>query len=170
MESAQQHWKVIYTASRQEKKVAEMLSKYGIEHYLPMVKKLRVWSDRKKWVESPIFNSYVFVKPNLQQRDEILHLTGVVKYLRHNGVDSTVSDKEIQKIKFLLEKGYELSLYKEEIVLIGDIIEVISGPMKGYTGDVAQLKGEFYAVILLANMGQSIKIKLPKQVLRRIER
>ena len=64
-------WKVIYTASRQEKKVAVLLERFGIAYYLPLVKKLRLWSDRKKWVEMPLFNGYVFVKPEPGIRDKV---------------------------------------------------------------------------------------------------
>ena len=67
-------WKVIYVASRQEKKVFDRLKKEGIAVFLPLTKKLRQWSDRKKWVEFPLFNGYLFVKPTSIQRDEILEI------------------------------------------------------------------------------------------------
>ena len=57
------HWKVVYVASRQEKKVSDYLKKQCIEHYLPLYRSLRFWKDRKKWVEMPLFNGYIFVKP-----------------------------------------------------------------------------------------------------------
>jgi hypothetical protein len=41
-------WYVMYTRSRAEKKVADMLAEEGVEVYLPMVEELRQWSDRKK--------------------------------------------------------------------------------------------------------------------------
>ena len=55
------HWYAIYTRSRGEKVTAKLLSDQGIEAYLPLQRKLRQWSDRKKWVEVPYINSYVFV-------------------------------------------------------------------------------------------------------------
>ena len=53
------NWNVVYTASRQEKKVAQRLLENGIENYLPVIKVLNQWSDRKKLVEKPLFNGYV---------------------------------------------------------------------------------------------------------------
>jgi transcription antitermination factor NusG len=55
-------WFVMYTRSRAEKKVAEMLVEEGVEVYLPMVEELRQWSDRKKKVQKALFNGYIFVK------------------------------------------------------------------------------------------------------------
>ena len=101
-------WLVVYTASRQEKKVAVMLERYQIRHYLPLVKKLRLWSDRKKWVEMPLFNGYIFVQPKPNERDQVLQIPGVVKYLKYNGGDAQVSSREIELIERLIEKGYHL--------------------------------------------------------------
>ena len=55
------NWRVLYTKSRQEKKVAACLTEKGIKNYLPTIKTLKQWSDRKKMVEEVLFKSYVFV-------------------------------------------------------------------------------------------------------------
>ncbi len=41
-------WFVLYTKPRNELKVAERLSKLGIEVYTPTRMEVRQWSDRKK--------------------------------------------------------------------------------------------------------------------------
>ena len=103
-----QVWKVVYVASRQEKKVALRLQQEGIEAFLPLYKKLSQWSDRKKWVEVPLFNGYIFVKPTLKQRDQVLQLQGALAYVRYNGADAEVKDKEIEIINTVLSSGYSL--------------------------------------------------------------
>ena len=60
------NWHAIYVASRQEKKVLEALLNKKIEAYLPLIKTLRQWSDRKKLVEFPLMPGYVFVKEDLK--------------------------------------------------------------------------------------------------------
>ena len=87
LETEQLKWKVIYTSSRQEKKVSAYLTKFDVEQYLPIYRSLRYWKDRKKWVELPLFNGYIFIKPTDNQRDEVLRIPGVVKYIRHNGTN-----------------------------------------------------------------------------------
>ena len=64
-------WYVVYTKSKQEKKVAEGLKKLGIEAYCPLVTVMKQWSDRKKKVEVPLINSYVFVNIDERQRDDV---------------------------------------------------------------------------------------------------
>ncbi|MEO6221006.1 MAG: transcription termination/antitermination NusG family protein, partial [Ginsengibacter sp.] len=48
-------WYVVYTRPRWEKKIAENLLRLGIEHYCPLNKVTRQWSDRKKKVLEPLF-------------------------------------------------------------------------------------------------------------------
>ena len=45
------YWNVIYTRSRAEKKVAELLLATGITAYCPVKEEIRQWSDRKKKVQ-----------------------------------------------------------------------------------------------------------------------
>ena len=44
-------WFALYTAPRSEKKVEARLGEAGVEHFLPMLKVMRRWSDRVKVVE-----------------------------------------------------------------------------------------------------------------------
>jgi len=55
------NWYAVYTRPKWEKKVAELLSRKRIENYCPLHKSIKQWSDRKKTIFEPLFNSYVFV-------------------------------------------------------------------------------------------------------------
>jgi len=65
-------WIAVYTKSRHEKVVIQELEKKNIEAYCPILKERRQWSDRKRWVEFPLFRSYVFVKIELKNSLYIL--------------------------------------------------------------------------------------------------
>ena len=160
-------WKVIYCASRQEKKVSAYLSQRNIEHYLPLVKSLRVWSDRKKWVEMPLFNAYLFVRPTETQRDEVLQVPGAVMYLRYNGSDALVPDRDIELIKRLIEKGYQIQQQDAEVKLsAGDVAEVLDGPFKGQEVEVHYFENEAFVVVSVEGFSNSYKVNLPREVLK----
>jgi transcriptional antiterminator NusG len=161
-------WKVIYTASRQEKKVAAMLEKFGIEHYLPITKKLRLWSDRKKWVEMPLFNGYVFVKPKLGERDRALDIPGVVKYLKYNGADAIVSDREIKLIESLLEKGYHIENLGAVNLKKGDRVRIEQGVFKGFEAEVLKdSDGEESVIVAFETISQVVKVTISSGVLKK---
>lgn len=164
-------WKIIYTASRQEKKIAEQLEKNKIQFYLPLIETVRLWSDRKKNVQIPLFNGYVFVKPQDLEREKILQIPGVVKFLKYNGADAVVQEHVILQIKSLIEKGYDISLVNESDKFEkGNKVEVVAGPMKNNIGYVYKLNSENFMLIEMDMMGQTIKVKVRKQYLRIIEK
>ena len=167
MSENEEHWKLIYTRSRQEKKVSDWLNKYQIEHYLPLVRTLRMWSDRKKWVDMPLFNGYIFVNPDANQRDQILPIPGVVKFIRHNGEDAKVRPETIELIRELLEKGYNVSQVDgSEGFGPGDRAKVLDGPWKGQEVEVLESAGEAFVLVTFEHIEYTLKVRLPKEILQ----
>ena len=159
-------WYVVYTASRQEKKVAAMLERYHIKYYLPLVKKLRLWSDRKKWVEMPLFNGYIFVQPKPSERDQVLQILGVVKYLKYNGADAQVSSREIEVIQRLIEKGYHLESGAAGSLRKGDKVKIEQGPLKGIEAEVLKdADGGETVWIAFETISQVVKVSMQASLL-----
>ncbi len=100
-------WHVIYTKSKWEKKVDELLLQRGFESWCPVQKKERQWSDRKKIIEEPLFRSYVFVKASKEDRNQILSINGVVNFLYFEKKPAIIRDKEIETIKKYLGESYQ---------------------------------------------------------------
>ena len=158
----EEEWKVVYIASRQEKKVAIRLAQEGIEHYLPLYQKLSQWSDRKKWVEWPLFNGYLFVKPTPLQREKVLSLQGVVAFVRYNKADAVVKQTEIDIIQQVLESGYTLESYtKPEDFTVGDEVLITEGALIGHKGEILRHNNKEYFLVSFETLGQSLKIELP---------
>ena len=167
LETEQLKWKVIYTSSRQEKKVSAYLTKFDVEQYLPIYRSLRYWKDRKKWVELPLFNGYIFIKPTDNQRDEVLRIPGVVKYIRHNGADAIIPERQLNLIREFIEYGYSVSQYDpSENLEIGDVAEIMEGPLRGHEAEISKLNDENYLLVTIEAMNQSFKVKLPKEILK----
>ena len=160
-------WKVIYVASKQEKKVSAYLTKAGVTHYLPLYRSLRFWKDRKKWVDMPLFNGYLFVYPNEIERDIVLQTPGVVKFIRHNQKDAVVPDKQIELIREFVEFGYSISeIDRNEKFEVGDIAEVLDGPLKGREAEIYKSGDDSYLIVSIEALNQSVKVKLPKDILK----
>ncbi|MBI1307265.1 MAG: UpxY family transcription antiterminator [Bacteroidetes bacterium] len=163
-------WKVVYVSSRQEKKVARDLEKSGIENYVPIARQLRQWSDRKKWVEIPMFSGYVFVKPDLLNYDRVLQSPGVVCYLTFEGKAATVKDREIEIIKSIESSGYFAeTMHTPEDFEEGEKVLVVEGPLKGQTVDLVRKNNENIFLVAFDTLGQSIKINLPFETLQKIK-
>jgi len=97
-------WYAIYTKPRWEKKVLGYLQQRGMEVYCPFNKVKKKWSDRFKWVEEPLFKSYLFVRITREEQTCVREVNGVVNFVYWLGKPAIVKDKEIESIrKFLNE-------------------------------------------------------------------
>ena len=70
-------WIVVRSKPRSEKVAHNELVKKNIEAYLPLLKERRKWSDRKKWVEFPLFSSYLFARIDIKDSIFVLQTRGV---------------------------------------------------------------------------------------------
>jgi len=123
------NWYVLYTKPKNEKKVAEQLSDFGLEVYCPLVKTMKVWSDRKKKVSEPLFKSYVFIKVTETQRDDAFEAHGVVRYLHWLGKPAVVREEEIEAIRNFLSETEDMTQNLEFEYL--QELRVLHGPFKG---------------------------------------
>lgn len=158
-------WRALYVASRQEKKVAELLTKKGIEAYVPLQKTMRQWSDRKKMVEFPLLNGYVFAHISPVEQERTVQTKGVVNFVRIEGKIAKVRESEIEQLKQLVELGYNLEVsgvkrnYKE-----GDKIKIASGALRNIEGFVLNSPEGKFLEVVLESIGQSIKVRIPEDL------
>ncbi len=104
MSQKKKNWYAVYTNPRWEKKVYARLEQEGREVYCPLNKVQKKWSDRVKWVEEPLFKSYVFVKVAEDEQTSVRMVSGVVNFVYWLGKPAIIQDKEIEVIrKFLNE-------------------------------------------------------------------
>ena len=168
MHKNQLQWHVLYTKSRSEKKVYELLCQEGIEAYLPLITVERQWSDRKKLVEVPLFNSYLFVKPlHKESYYKILQLPGVVRFITFAGNPAIVPDKQIEAIKLMLQdsKLLEFEICNEQLSL-GQQVEIKSGPLKGLVGTLIEHKGKQRFSLHIEALDQSMLVVVPNNLLK----
>lgn len=159
-------WFAFYTKSRQEKKVRDVLQRKGFEVFLPLQKTVRQWSDRKKKVEVPLFNSYIFVHTPEYQITGILQVPGVAWSIRHNGVPAFLRDQEYELINRFLATGLHVEVVSQDFFKEGDRVTVAAGPLKGAKGLVAA-KYPDRLMIWLEALGQVIRVEIEAGLLKR---
>ena len=121
-------WFVLYTQPRNEKKVTNRLEKLGITAYCPMTIQVRQWSDRKKKVEVPLLNSYVFVQLAEANRKLVFEAPGIVRYLFWLGEPAIVRDEEIKTLQNWL--AHDFAKLEVSALKPGDTIILKEGAFK----------------------------------------
>ena len=156
------NWYVVYTKPKWEKKVAEKLNQTGIDCYCPVITQIKQWSDRKKKVEVPLFNSYVFVRISDSNRSSVFQIAGVIRYLFWLGKPAIVKDEEIEIIKKSIS-----SIDTDLLVLPykkGDRIKLESGIFSNQDAMVKEISNTHY-ILVLESLGCVLKIKHKKNMI-----
>ena len=162
-------WYVFYTKSRQEKKVKDLLQRSGFEVFLPMQKVMRQWSDRRKKVEVPLFNSYIFVRDHEYRIADILQTPGVAWNIRHNGKPAVLREEEFQLIQRFIDTGYFLETTGEvETFRVGDRAKIIDGPLAGLSGILTGEDKNQRFNVLLEGIQQVIQVQMPASLLQKV--
>ena len=150
------NWYVVYTKPKWEKKVAERLDAIGIITYCPLITKVSQWSDRKKKVSVPLFNSYIFVQIDDKQRNQVFEVPGAIRYLFWLGKPAVVKNEEIETIKNWLSAPNEFEVTVDQWKK-GDTIVLESGPFKSQSAVVQEVKQNHY-LLVLESLGCVLKV------------
>lgn len=153
-------WKVLYVASRSEKKVCDRLLDLGIEAYVPMKTEVRQWSDRKKKVKLPLISGYVFINVGNEDRDKVFFVDRVVGYVRNTKKDAVVKQKEIDVLKTIEDKGFYVEVVQANIQP-EDKVLIKQGPFKGLEGKIKMIENNYVYVTDIQSIGFALKIKIP---------
>ena len=159
-------WIVVRSKPRSEKVAHNELVKKNIEAYLPLLKERRKWSDRKKWVEFPLFSSYLFARIDIKDSIFVLQTQGVNTIVKFGKQIAIVQNSVIEAIRLAMEGGYQLE--PVEYFVEGNQVEVIAGPMKGVKGIVVKLKGQNRLIIKIDAIQQALSIQIESKFIRKL--
>src|SRR6185437_5466249 len=95
----QKNWYIIYTKAKCEKKVASILTKKRIENFIPMNSKQVTSGRKRKVVQKPLFESYLFANMQEDEIREIKILDGVVNLVYWKQNLATIHKEEIEVMK-----------------------------------------------------------------------
>jgi len=156
-------WHVVYVKSRFERKVHESVSEMAIESYLPMVKTVSRWSDRRKVIEKPLFPSYVFV--NIKSSLEfykVLSVNGACAYIRIGSEYATIREKEINQIKLLIgDKNITDIETNVQLPQVGETKKITYGPLNGLDCEVIKADNHNKIIVRINSLRQNILATVP---------
>lgn len=155
-------WFAVYTKPKTEKKVKQRLDAAGIECFLPLQTIVRQWSDRKKKVQIPLINSYVFVFTSIKNLVLVYEIQGVVGILKYLGQYAIVKHEEIENLKILSDNAVPLSNYTTTSQFSkGEKVTISSGPFKGLTAVYLKGSGKHKVIVEIETLGQFIEVTMP---------
>lgn len=160
-------WYAAYTRPRYEKKAEKFMLERGITCYLPLIRTLRQWSDRKKWIDIPLFSSYIFVYTKASELHMLLTVPGLIRFISFEGKPVVIPNEQIENIKWVLSTDIVSQPLPEKIPP-GAFVEIIKGPLRGLRAELVQYKNRMKIVLRIDQLNKSIEIQIPESHVKQI--
>src|SRR6266849_6228219 len=138
------HWYAAYTCANHEKCVAHQLEERAVEHFLPLYRSVRRWSDRRIQIDLPLFPGYVFVRLALRNRLRVLQIQSVVRLVGFNGLPTALPDGEMETLRSGLSQ--RLRAEPHPFLTVGRGVRIAHGPLAGLEGILTRNRNNFRVV------------------------
>lgn len=155
------NWYAIRTNSRAEKKVYQRIVESGVEAYLPLKTSIRIWSDRKKKVTTPLISSFVFVKLPEKNLIDLYNVQGVNSVLKYLNKPAKITQTEIETLKILLSDSDNILPVDGTFYEAGDDVRVIKGAFQGLIAKCHQIKGKHRIIVTIDVVNTSFEVNIP---------
>ncbi|MBY0508269.1 MAG: hypothetical protein K2X03_30430 [Bryobacteraceae bacterium] len=149
--------------SRCEKLAAAALTARGFEVLAAVAPQRRVWVDRVRTVEMPLFPGYIFARFDPKQRIEIERTAGVACIVHFSDHCCPVDDFEIDSIRRVLGSG--LDIYRAPFFGVGKFVSVKHGALAGTRGVVVEVKNRFRLVVSVTLLQRSVAVEIDEAIL-----
>ncbi len=160
-------WYVVYTRPRWEKKVAGILLAKGIEHYCPLNKVMKQWSDRKKIILEPLFKGYIFVKLHDTIKWEIKNIDGILNFVYWLGKPAVVKEEEIDTIRKFLQEFSGVEVIERQLNINSRVL-IKQGVLMNYHGIIVEITGN-KAKVNIESMGLQLSAVFDKKNLEPVQ-
>ncbi len=155
-------WWVAFVRSRQEKRLARYLSELagpGVGFYLPQAEKVVRRAGRTFVSTLPLFPGYLFFRGGAEARREALRSNLIVEVLPV--LDQAGLEGELASLWQLQQSG--APLVSHPYLEAGDEVEIVDGPLKGWTGTVLREKGRLRLVVSVTFLRQSVAAEMDRE-------
>ncbi len=140
--------------------MATQLGEKQINYFLPIVKEVRFWTDRRRVIEQPLFPGYVFVRIPAEDRMRVtvLKTNGVVGFIGIQGQGIAIPDTEIENIQILLSSKVPFEPYP--FLRIGQKVRIRGGYLDGIEGILAAKNSDRSVVISVDLIQRALAVRV----------
>ena len=164
--SRQPQWFALYTCANREKRVAAQFEARGVEHFLPLYRSMRKWSDRRVQLDLPLFPGYLFARFAPSARLRVLEAPGVVRLVGFSGQPCALPEEEIESLRAAI--GGALRFEPHPYLTVGSRVRVVRGPLAGVQGILVRKKNICRVVLSLDLIARSAAVEVDATCLERI--
>jgi len=152
------NWYAVYVWTRHEKKVADHLTRKGVQTFLPLYYSKRQWKNRARVeLELPLFPGYLFTRIAVSEQLRVLETPGALSLVGSAAGPIAVPEHELAALR------QALSLRKAEphpFLKQGERVRVIAGPMRGLEGILIRFRQDYRVVLSIDLIMRSVAVEI----------
>ena len=158
VESQVDPWLVLRTRSQHEGAAERDLQQRRITAYLPRHDVIRRWKDRRTVVKMPLFPGYIFVRPRVDQFENIRCIRGSCGLVLAGSKPAAMAEQDVEAVRLLADSGAALAVNPK--LIPGQKIQVIAGPFMGIQGELIRVKSQERLVINAHLLTSSVSVEI----------
>ena len=153
-------WYAVSTKPHQEKQAELHIKQYGIECFLPLLKKSKIIRRMRKMVIEPLFPGYLFARFNLDKHCRaVSYATGVRKIVEFGSGPVELDVTMIDAIKERLNDGYVTLMPVRPVQ--GQVVHIKGGPLAGLEAVfIREMTDQNRVLLLLNTLGFHAKLTM----------
>jgi transcriptional antiterminator NusG len=164
--AAESLWYALRVRTKYESIVATGLEQRDIANYLPLYRKKTQWSDRVKTLSLPLFPGYVFANFSRLQMHRLVTVPGFMYIVGQGNIPEPLEEAEITAVRRLVAKGTGVGPWP--YCTVGQLVEVVRGPMVGLRGTYIRTKSEDRLIVSLPLLQRSVATEIESYNVRLI--
>ena len=151
-------WYAVRVRSNYERTVSTVLQHKGVEQFLPTYRSRRVWTDRIKTMDLPLFPGYVFCRIPLEERNRVVTTEGVVGFVGAGRQPIPVDDAEIDAIRTIVQSQTPAQPWP--FLKIGQTVRINHGSLAGIHGILIRVKNSWRLVVSVTLLERSVAVEI----------
>jgi len=151
-------WFAVYTATNNEKKIAQRLTLRGFETFLPLYGTTRRWKNRTTVdLELPLFSGYVFVRFARTESVKILDIPMVYSIVGNRQGALALPDIEIEALRAGLVPA---DVIPHVHLQVGQRARIRTGLLANWEGIVTRIDDGLRIVLTVESIMRSIAVRV----------
>jgi transcription antitermination factor NusG len=151
-------WFALVIHQYKREQCEQMISRMGYEYFSPCLQTIKIWSDRRKRVDVPLFPGYIFCRFNPQKRLALLQIPGVLGIVSSGKQFLEVDANEIEAIRIAMASQLPVEPYP--FFTPGQKVKVTQGPLRGVKGVLVRVKAETRLILSVAILNRSVSVEV----------
>jgi transcriptional antiterminator NusG len=154
------NWYAVHTKARHERRVVTQFEEKRLCTFLPILRQIHRWSDRRTRVELPMFSCYAFVRivQTPDERLKVLRTPGVFGFVGSEGHGTPIPDEQIDSLKAAI--SMHVPCFPHPFLSAGRRVRIRGGSLEGIEGILVRQGRDQSLVVSVELLCRSVSIQV----------